>query len=67
MRVRNALVSIDGVLDANVYLAPPVAHVRYEQHRVSQDDLIGAVAAAGRETRHRYRAWVLANPDLSHG
>jgi copper chaperone CopZ len=56
LRVRNALVSVDGVEGACVGLMPPIAWVRYDPRQVAQDDLIAAVAGAGADTRHEYLA-----------
>jgi copper chaperone CopZ len=58
-RVHNALVSLDGVAGAHVRLDPPIATVRYERERLTEADLIAAVARAGAGTHHMYRARVL--------
>lgn len=59
MRVRNALVRLDGVELAHVSVMPPIASVRYDPTRVTPEDLMAAVAGAGAYTRHRYIAAVL--------
>lgn len=56
MRVRNAIVSVEGVTDADVNLVPPVSHVLYDADRVTVEQLLAAVAAAGQGTHHEYRA-----------
>lgn len=56
VRVRNALVSLDGVADALVCLTPPVASVTYDPARVDPEDLVAAVAKAGDGSRHEYSA-----------
>ncbi len=55
-RVRNALVSVDGVADAHVNLVPSVSRVLYDGERVTTEQLIAAVAAAGGGTHHEYSA-----------
>lgn len=55
-RVRNALVSEEGVGDATVKLIPPVSHVLYDADRVTKERLIAAVGRAGVGTHHQYRA-----------
>lgn len=56
MRVRNALLSVDGVADAHVKLVPSVGRVLYDGERVTTEQLIAAVAAAGEGTHHEYSA-----------
>lgn len=56
MRVRNALVSVDGVAEANVNLMPPVSRVLYDSARVTTEQMMAAVAGAGQGTHHEYRA-----------
>lgn len=58
-RVRNALLAMDGVLAADVDLPSRTATVAYDDGRVTVDDLVGAVEAAGAGTRHAYRAVLL--------
>ena len=56
MRVRNALLSVDGVADAHVNLVPSVCRVLYDAERVTAEQLIAAVAGAGQGTHHEYCA-----------
>ncbi len=56
MRVRNALLSVDGVADVHVKLVPSVSHVLYDGERVTTEQLLAAVAAAGEGTHHEYSA-----------
>ena len=55
-RVRNALLGVPGVLDAEVHLAAAMATVAYDGDRATTAALIGAVERAGEGTRHEYRA-----------
>ena len=55
-RVRNALVSVDGVAEAHVNLVPSVSRVLYDAERVTTEQLIAAVAGAGQGTHHEYCA-----------
>lgn len=59
IRVRNSLVSLDGVVEAVVDHVTGTAHVAYHPERTSANALVGAVARAGNDGRHRYGAWVL--------
>ncbi|MCQ3973435.1 MAG: hypothetical protein DPW09_08330 [Anaerolineae bacterium] len=59
MRVRNGLVSLVDVLFAEVLLEQGLAVVAYNPERVTTDDLVEAVAAAGGDGRHKYRARVV--------
>ncbi len=59
VRVHNALVSVDGVAEAQVSLMPPITQVLYDGKRVTEDEIIAAVATAGRGTHHLYRAKAL--------
>lgn len=56
MRVRNALLSVDGVAEAYVKLVPSVSRVLYDGERVTTEQLIAAVAGAGQGTHHEYCA-----------
>ncbi len=60
MRVRNALVAVEGVAAAYVGLSPPIAVARFDPGRTSVDDLLDAVASAGAGTHHEYRGRVMA-------
>ena len=59
-RVRNSLLSVDGVYGVDVYLNMAMAEVRYDSRRVSETNLIEAVARAGNDGRHEYRAQLIA-------
>lgn len=56
MRVRNRLLSLDGVLLAEVQLEQGVAAAAYDTNRVHPNELLWAVAAAGNDGRHHYSA-----------
>ncbi len=56
MRVRNALLSVDGVAEAYVKLVPSVSRVLYDGERVTTEQLIAVVAAAGGGPHHEYCA-----------
>lgn len=60
LRVRNGLLSLDGVLRAVVFLKQGIAAAAYDPTRVSSDDLVMAVAAAGERSHHHYEATVLS-------
>jgi copper chaperone CopZ len=55
-RVRNGLLSVDGVYGVDVYLNMATAEVSYDSKKVSTDALLNAVALAGNDGRHEYRA-----------
>jgi copper chaperone len=59
-RVRNSLLSLDGVYGVDVYLNMALAEVRYDSKKVSADALVNAVCRAGNDGRHEYRAEVIA-------
>jgi len=58
-RVRNGLLSLDGVHDAEVMLNMRMAEVYFDQKKVSAETLIRAVAGAGNDGRHNYQAQVV--------
>ena len=60
-RVRNSLLSLDGVFGVDVYLNMALAEVRYDSNKVSVNVLADAVSRAGNDGRHDYRAEVLAS------
>ncbi len=64
MRVRNGLLSLDGVLLAEVEEALRMARVYFDPREVGTDDLVRAVAAAGGKGKHEYRAWVIATRNV---
>ena len=59
-RVRNSLLSLDGVYGVDVYLNMALAEVRYDSKKVPADALVDAVSGAGNDGRHEYRAEVIA-------
>ena len=59
-RVRNSLLSLDGVYGVDVYLNMATAEVSYDSKKVSADVLVNAVARAGNDGRHEYRAELVA-------
>ncbi len=59
MRVRNGLLSLEHVLFADVFLEKGLAITAYNPEQVSTDDLMIAVAMAGNDGRHNYRARVI--------
>ncbi len=59
-RVRNSLLSVEGVLGVDVYLNMAMAEVRYDGGKISPDVLVNAVARAGNDGRHEYRAQIIS-------
>lgn len=59
MRVRNSLLALDGVYGVDVYLNMATAEVSYDSKKVSADALVNAVARAGNDGRHEYRAQLI--------
>ena len=59
-RVRNNLLSLDGVYRVDVYLDLALADVSYDIKKISADELVDAVSQAGNDGRHQYRAELLA-------
>lgn len=55
-RVRNRLLALEGVYGADVYLHMGVAIVIFDKNKLSTPELIAAVACAGNDGRHEYRA-----------
>lgn len=56
MRVRNSLVALKGVINADVDHATGTAEVEFNPHIVAIPALVGAVAQAGNDGRHAYSA-----------
>ena len=56
LRVRNALVSLHGVLDASVDHTRGIAEVVYNPRLSTTSALVGAVARSGSDGRHVYHA-----------
>ena len=59
-RVRNGLLSLEGVYGAEVYLNMAMAEVSFDNQKVSAKMLVEAVARAGNDGRHEYRAELVA-------
>lgn len=59
-RVRNSLLSLDGVLTANIYLNMAMAEVSFDSRKISTKALVEAVSRAGNDGRHEYRAELVA-------
>lgn len=58
-RVCNSLISLNGVVEAHVDHVMGMAEVEFNPHLVTIRALINAVARAGGDGRHEYRAeWV---------
>lgn len=57
-RVRNSVIQVDGVVDALVDHTYGLAQVIYNPNLTNQEALIDAVARAGGDGRHEYRAWM---------
>lgn len=60
-RVRNSLLSLDGVHGVDVYLNMALAEVRYDSQNVSVNMLVAAISRAGNDGCHEYRAEVIAS------
>lgn len=58
LRVQNGLLTLEGVLDAQVNLGLGMAEVFYDSRSVNTDQMIAAVANAGNDGRHNYQAYV---------
>ncbi len=59
VRVRNSLLHVFGVVDADVLHTQGVAQVYYNPTLATPDQLLAAVAQAGGDGRHEYRAELL--------
>lgn len=59
-RVRNSLLTLEGVYGVDVYLNMSVAEISYNREKISATEFIGAVARAGNDGRHEYRAQLVA-------
>lgn len=60
MRVRNGLLSLDGVVSADIDLERGLAYVDYLPTETDLHALILAIAAAGNDGRHNYRASIIS-------
>ena len=58
-RVRNSLLSLDGVYGVDIYLNMALAEVRYDTNKISATELVSAVSRAGNDGRHHYVAELL--------
>ncbi len=58
-RVRNSLLRLDGVVSADVGLAHGLALVDYVPSKTNLNDILLAVAAAGNDGHHHYRAEIV--------
>ncbi len=58
-RVRNSLLRLDGVVSADIGLAHGLALVDYVPSKTNLNDILLAVAAAGNDGHHHYRAEVM--------
>lgn len=56
IRVRNGLLSLEGVLLAEVHLEQGVAAAAFDATKVTPENLVAAVAAAGNDGHHNYQA-----------
>jgi copper chaperone CopZ len=59
-RVRNGLLGLDGVVSADIDLERGLAYIDYAPSKTNLYALILAVAAAGNDGRHNYRASVIS-------
>ena len=59
-RVRNGLLSLDGVYGVDVYLNMALAEVSYDSKKISAQRLVEAVSRAGNDGHHEYRAQLIA-------
>lgn len=60
IRVRNRLISLEGVYAADVYRNMELAEVFYDRHRVSPHTIQQAVHSAGTRDERRYHVVVIA-------
>jgi len=59
-RVRNSLLSVEGVYGVDVYLNMALAEVTYDSKKLIGGELVNAIARAGNDGRHEYRAELIA-------
>jgi mercuric ion binding protein len=62
LTIKTALKRLDGLVDANVSYENKEAKVRYEERKVTVDEIIKAIENAG-----NYRATLLDKESASHG
>ena len=58
-RVRNGLVSLEGVHHAEIYLNMGLAEVYFDSKKVTTQMLLNAVTGAGNDGRHHYEAEIV--------
>ncbi len=58
-RVRNSLLSLEGVYRVDVHLHLALAEVRYDGRKIPAQNLVEAVSRAGDDSRHEYRAQLI--------
>lgn len=63
-RVRNNLIAVTGVVEADVDHTTGFAFVEYNPDLVSVPSLLQAVAQAGNDGRHKYFAMLIKEPSL---
>lgn len=59
-RVRNSLLSLDGVYGVDVFLNMALAEVHYDSKKVLADELVNAVSSVGNDGRHNYRTELIS-------
>jgi copper chaperone CopZ len=59
-RVRNILLALDGVYGVDVYLKMAVAEISYDSQKVRPTEFAAAIAKAGNDGHHEYRAQLVA-------
>src|SRR5574339_613157 len=59
-RVRNSLLALNGVYGVDVYLNMAVAEVSYGSQKIRPTEFAAAIAKAGNDGRHEYRAQLVA-------
>jgi copper chaperone CopZ len=60
-RVRNSLLLLDEVYGVDVYFQMGLAEVRYNSQKIAASELVDAVARAGNDGHHQYRAELVAS------
>jgi copper chaperone CopZ len=59
-RVRNSLLTLEGVYGVDVYLNMSVAEISYDSQKISPTEFAVAIARVGNDDRHEYRAQLVA-------
>lgn len=59
-RVRNSLLSLDGVYAVDIFLNLALAEVTFNSEKLSTGMLVNAVERAGNDGRHEYHAELIA-------